>query len=142
MSYLFFFFKQKTAYEMRISDWSSDVCSSDLPIGALRLRVRNEDGLDAVVASREPVETEGKTVRLRIESHRRAGTEVFDVHSESRRTVHADRLARPDFGGSTIGGAPRRHQDQPPCDGLACRQLRQCDRNAALCSRRNAECAR
>src|SRR3546814_1773559 len=30
-SCLFFFFKQKTAYEMRISDWSSDVCSSDLP---------------------------------------------------------------------------------------------------------------
>src|SRR3546814_1898622 len=29
---LFFFFKQKTAYEMRISDWSSDVCSSDLAI--------------------------------------------------------------------------------------------------------------
>src|SRR3546814_8888183 len=32
----FFFFKQKTAYEMRISDWSSDVCSSDL-FGKLRL---------------------------------------------------------------------------------------------------------
>src|SRR3546814_5734256 len=33
----FFFFKQKTAYEMRISDWSSDVCSSDLhePFGQL-----------------------------------------------------------------------------------------------------------
>src|SRR3546814_6137970 len=30
MSTIFFFFKQKTAYEMRISDWSSDVCSSDL----------------------------------------------------------------------------------------------------------------
>src|SRR3546814_8187763 len=28
----FFFFKQKTAYEMRISDWSSDVCSSDLDL--------------------------------------------------------------------------------------------------------------
>src|SRR3546814_3425774 len=28
-----FFFKQKTAYEMRISDWSSDVCSSDLSVG-------------------------------------------------------------------------------------------------------------
>src|SRR3546814_3499669 len=28
--FFFFFFKQKTAYEMRISDWSSDVCSSDL----------------------------------------------------------------------------------------------------------------
>src|SRR3546814_5902936 len=30
--FCFFFFKQKTAYEMRISDWSSDVCSSDLLI--------------------------------------------------------------------------------------------------------------
>src|SRR3546814_15448661 len=30
---MFFFFKQKTAYEMRISDWSSDVCSSDLQYG-------------------------------------------------------------------------------------------------------------
>src|SRR3546814_1085879 len=30
---MFFFFKQKTAYEMRISDWSSDVCSSDLKLG-------------------------------------------------------------------------------------------------------------
>src|SRR3546814_1913242 len=29
---VFFFFKQKTAYEMRISDWSSDVCSSDLSV--------------------------------------------------------------------------------------------------------------
>src|SRR3546814_2436409 len=34
----FFFFKQKTAYEMRISDWSSDVCSSDLG-GAVGQRV-------------------------------------------------------------------------------------------------------
>src|SRR3546814_1558238 len=32
----FFFFKQKTAYEMRISDWSSDVCSSDLPLAKAR----------------------------------------------------------------------------------------------------------
>src|SRR3546814_6212886 len=40
---LFFFFKQKTAYEMRISDWSSDVCSSDL-LGeeAAKVPARNE----------------------------------------------------------------------------------------------------
>src|SRR3546814_2787645 len=31
----FFFFKQKTAYEMRISDWSSDVCSSDLVVAGI-----------------------------------------------------------------------------------------------------------
>src|SRR3546814_7827091 len=30
VTFVIFFFKQKTAYEMRISDWSSDVCSSDL----------------------------------------------------------------------------------------------------------------
>src|SRR3546814_20094353 len=41
----FFFFKQKTAYELRISDWSSDVCSSDL-IGGFRNH-RHVDG-DAV----------------------------------------------------------------------------------------------
>src|SRR3546814_7369647 len=34
----FFFFKQKTAYEMRISDWSSDVCSSDLNMSAALIK--------------------------------------------------------------------------------------------------------
>src|SRR3546814_4324157 len=39
--FLFFFFKQKPAYEMRISDWSSDVCSSDLatPLRDLRAAI-------------------------------------------------------------------------------------------------------
>src|SRR3546814_12033827 len=39
---VFFFFKQKTAYELRISDWSSDVCSSDLRDRASRDRRGNE----------------------------------------------------------------------------------------------------
>src|SRR3546814_924483 len=38
---VFFFFKQKTAYEMRISDWSSDVCSSDLACARLLWRELN-----------------------------------------------------------------------------------------------------
>src|SRR3546814_2910476 len=39
----FFFFKQKTAYEMRISDWSSDVCSSDLaPLSATATRLPSQ----------------------------------------------------------------------------------------------------
>src|SRR3546814_6154870 len=39
--YSFFFFKKKTAYEMRISDWISDVCSSDR--GDMAKKVRNSD---------------------------------------------------------------------------------------------------
>src|SRR3546814_7308569 len=37
---ILFFFKQKTAYEMRISDWSSDVCSSDLPGSGMPMEMR------------------------------------------------------------------------------------------------------
>src|SRR3546814_1811969 len=40
----FFFFKQKTAYEMRISDWSSDVCSSDLAAEVNDGRYLESDG--------------------------------------------------------------------------------------------------
>src|SRR3546814_5964361 len=62
----FFFFKQKTAYEMRISDWSSDVCSSDLmllthvdsrvPVAMVR------DGTPALVFGRNDALLEVKTV--------------------------------------------------------------------------------
>src|SRR3546814_2047597 len=44
---LVFFFKQKTAYEMRISDWSSDVCSSDLRIYNVAAKGRIAVGYDA-----------------------------------------------------------------------------------------------
>src|SRR3546814_20083373 len=64
----FFFFKQKTAYEMRISDWSSDVCSSDLleardlDLLALerprldRRAVRVVARIEALAARRQPIE--------------------------------------------------------------------------------------
>src|SRR3546814_6497781 len=56
----FFFFKQKTAYEMRISDWSSDVCSSDLiwrhgeagpmhAAGGPQAKDKNQPGVDRTV---------------------------------------------------------------------------------------------
>src|SRR3546814_1424738 len=58
----FFFFKQKTAYEMRISDWSSDVCSSDLLDGLEQLGVFQNLGhmlpryhADAVVVGEDQV---------------------------------------------------------------------------------------
>src|SRR3546814_17977067 len=45
--FYFFFFKQKTAYELRISDWSSDVCSSDLHAGQQLPAVPQLHGNDA-----------------------------------------------------------------------------------------------
>src|SRR3546814_6804726 len=52
---MFFFFKQKTAYEMRISDWSSDVCSSDLFTihGLARRPQRLADRGDSAVLHRQ-----------------------------------------------------------------------------------------
>src|SRR3546814_2600403 len=52
--FCFFFFKQKTAYELRISDWSSDVCSSDLVVqliaALLRSRALDRNGFMEVVS--------------------------------------------------------------------------------------------
>src|SRR3546814_5481383 len=69
----FFFFKQKTAYEMRISDWSSDVCSSDLASKlqmAFDLEWSGKSGEGAVrtesmVLRMEPPEAIVETSRLR-----------------------------------------------------------------------------
>src|SRR3546814_5756131 len=59
---VFFFFKQKTAYEMRISDWSSDVCSSDL-----RRQGVESGGVTGALAGRERPDQRdrrgGRTVR-------------------------------------------------------------------------------
>src|SRR3546814_10450180 len=49
----FFFFKQKTAYEMRISDWSSDVCSSDL-IRSMTVRTVSRAGTKSGWKHRKP----------------------------------------------------------------------------------------
>src|SRR3546814_7812913 len=56
----FFFFKQKTAYEMRISDWSSDVCSSDLFV---------DDRLDVQLLGREQRETLGQVEAHLVAEH-------------------------------------------------------------------------
>src|SRR3546814_1215896 len=49
--FMFFFFKQKPAYVMRISDWSSDVCSSDLSDGMLRPVVSERFPTGRMIAS-------------------------------------------------------------------------------------------
>src|SRR3546814_6538751 len=75
---LFFFFKQKTAYEMRISDWSSDVCSSDLPNAPVPMtEVPALDGSQAprtAGASGRPQKSEGQVIA---EAQRRAGIMAY-----------------------------------------------------------------
>src|SRR3546814_12524033 len=51
---LVFFFKQKTAYEMRISDWSSDVCSSDLPSRKARPTLTRQSRIPLEMVQRGP----------------------------------------------------------------------------------------
>src|SRR3546814_11097859 len=64
--FVFFFFKQKTAYEMRISDWSSDVCSSDLVRGAEALDLLKAwgTGHPGGVATLHARSAQGTLVRL------------------------------------------------------------------------------
>src|SRR3546814_4908599 len=102
----FFFFKQKTAYEMRISDWSSDVCSSDLvtgtgfeqPLPSPRLRSRHPGrqllgGLGAAARPRDAAA--GGRGRLR-------------GGGDRRRLHRPDRCAQP-------GGGARRRRDGAGC---------------------------
>src|SRR3546814_3576023 len=81
----FFFFKQKTAYEMRISDWSSDVCSSDLERFpyiaegfANNIVHTGFDGPSHLLLEHVPQQALGTSVRRRSEE-RRVGKECVST---------------------------------------------------------------
>src|SRR3546814_7101766 len=67
MCLLFFVFKQKTAYELRISDWSSDVCSSDLNRDPVAAQIGDEGGT-ALDPRRQP--------RVIVTHHQPVGGEI------------------------------------------------------------------
>src|SRR3546814_3131025 len=110
---VFFFFKQKTAYDMRISDWSADVCSSDLRAVDARL-----GHADAGIVARECAD--------------RAAAEILEhrrqiVHHEIRAAAVVDAVTAREFG-HFGGGEPKvaRDIDVPtmivarvPASGLA-----------------------
>src|SRR3546814_581575 len=85
MSFSFFFFKQKTAYEMRISDWSSDVCSSDL-----RVRLLEQSGVirgyTTIVAGGSP--EEGMIAIVQVELERQSEEYLLRFEAALRR--HAE----------------------------------------------------
>src|SRR3546814_8499565 len=91
----FFFFKQKTAYEMRISDWSSDVCSSDLQ------RIGDDQRQRARALLRDP---DDRAVE-QIGGRSRAQGPSLAVGDHLARAVARN---RPRHGRSDAGRSPRR----------------------------------
>src|SRR3546814_4540757 len=89
MCHFFFFFKQKTAYEMRISDWSSDVCSSDL-------RIAGEDVIEAMLRFETPMITGTGYVRLQVDDtgNPRAWTLLTAIDTLKGHELETERLKR------------------------------------------------
>src|SRR3546814_5276373 len=101
----FFFFKQKTAYEMRISDWSSDVCSSDLGPGGIA---------DIAPAAQMPLADMCCRIAGILEQprdRRQLGIEPIGLSGRCIERAIADIVDEPDLGRETPGheaGARRR----------------------------------
>src|SRR3546814_16735309 len=106
---LLFFFKQKTAYEMRISDWSSDVCSSDLhreDLSSLRPHILADRVEQAV---REP--------RLALVEKGFGDIDIFADHRTHRHIAARDQFI--------VAGAPDRfHRAVEPVHAPAAREPR------------------
>src|SRR3546814_5265472 len=83
--FVFFFFKQKTAYEMRISDWSSDVCSSDLgPSGSVNTGVSNQS--QRTMTAGQAIERKQQNVESKVAN---AGAVLDDLLSQMSQTQDA-----------------------------------------------------
>src|SRR3546814_8250425 len=87
------FFKQKTAYEMRISDWSSDVCSSDLGLaqgdGSVQISANGRKDEIAAMASAVEVFRGNAIERKRLEAKQEA-----DLAEKEQRVKAMDKLIR------------------------------------------------
>src|SRR3546814_1997890 len=85
----FFFFKQKTAYEMRISDWSSDVCSSDLTRGVIGVLVVVALALVGLNLNAMQAKDDGSSRNMKSNCwnawHRRSGAMLFQIGRASSR---------------------------------------------------------
>src|SRR3546814_4980621 len=88
----FFFFKQKTAYEMRISDWSSDVCSSDLIVQrGIVIATGAESTRSLAQQGRAFQRKQLIPARCHILPGRRFATALCHTHSPLNLTRNADR---------------------------------------------------
>src|SRR3546814_7510918 len=97
------FFKQKTAYDMRISDWSSDVCSSDL-VKKMRRRIHNrESARRSRQDKRDHTDQLEQQIRVLTDQLDEMKIEVASLQAYRKRDVYGKSVSvRVDFGGSVI----------------------------------------
>src|SRR3546814_5778282 len=136
--YVFFFFKQKTAYEMRISDWSSDVCSSDLPSTpthcfGVRMATREITELQRIFQSRldtldHILDVGGKHLDLEAALHERLAPDMLPLGSQVALACNQPRGLSQWCGGKPVENLPwdgesveqaSAHIEQPPQPGAA-----------------------
>src|SRR3546814_2235505 len=108
--FFLFFFKQKTAYEMRISDWSSDVCSSYLADDD-RFGPRLEHALNVVLSQSRPPQNLRRLIIAAIRRAERAGA------GAATRLIEADMVATRasnDCTSRSVSATRIRHAVKPP----------------------------
>src|SRR3546814_15628831 len=115
---LFFFFKQKTAYEMRISDWSSDVCSSDLRQKCVARRIsrpRPAPQVGEAIVVREEADAERRGDTKRTEMRDEQSLEAKPARKEQPGEHQPHHLfphdPQPDFGAEDHARTQRRRRD-------------------------------
>src|SRR3546814_20142499 len=106
-----FFFKQKTAYEMRISDWSSDVCSSDLRADVVLVGVGEHQAGEALA----PLHDEGGVGHLHVDPRQaRIAEDDAEVDHQPGAVVAVEVEVHAD-----LAGAAERHEVDILGTGLA-----------------------
>src|SRR3546814_10313634 len=90
LAFMFFFFKQKTAYEMRISDWSSDVCSSDLLYKDGLQRARFLPAIELLKKHTEIVNVDSG-IDYRLRALEQAELFHFPLDAEAEQSLERDR---------------------------------------------------
>src|SRR3546814_7494998 len=110
----FFVFNQKMAYELRISDWMSDVCSSDLDRAAGRVlpeqrTLRPLEDLDAfeIISLVEREDRERQRLLIEVDTHRRSGAQIPRIKADTadcpnRRVAGTRREIKPRRRGCTL----------------------------------------
>src|SRR3546814_11181064 len=93
---MFFFFKQKTSYELRISDWSSDVCSSDpaasIAVGSA-IEARPEEFVDQIAMGAMDIDPVATDLHRGARAHGISGDAGVDLVGRHR-LGHFDRIGR------------------------------------------------